>query len=87
MDLAASLPIRRRVPRAVGTQGRQILLEAGYKEVFKVAAEELYRALLNKSRTAKAVNSLGTDTEYWTQAANIILRAKDDVLSKPAKSA
>jgi hypothetical protein len=51
--------------------------------VFKVAAEELWRALLNTSRTVKALNSLGTDTEYWTQAANIILRAKDYVPSRP----
>lgn len=46
----------------------------------------LYKALLNKGRTAKAVNSLGADTEYWTQAANIILRAKDELLSRKSSS-
>jgi hypothetical protein len=46
------------------------------------AAEEFYKALLNKVRTAKGVNSLGADTEYWTQCANIVLRAKDEVLSR-----
>jgi hypothetical protein len=27
------------------------------------------------------VNSLGSDTELWTQAVNIVLRTKDDVVS------
>ena len=53
-----------------------------YKEVFKVAGDELYKTLLNKVRTAKAVNTLGADTEYWTQCANIVLRAKYEVLNK-----
>ena len=27
------------------------------------------------------MNALGADTEYWTQASNIVLRAKDEALS------
>jgi hypothetical protein len=53
--------------------------------VFKIAADELYKTLLNKVRTAKAVNSLGADTEYWTQCANIVLRAKYEVLNRSSK--
>jgi hypothetical protein len=44
--------------------------------------EELYKTLLNKVRTTKAINALGADTEYWTQCANIVLRAKYEVLNK-----
>jgi hypothetical protein len=33
----------------------------------------------------KLVNALGADTEYWTQASNILLRAKDEALSSPQK--
>jgi NTP pyrophosphatase (non-canonical NTP hydrolase) len=84
MDLAASLPIAAAFRELLELRGSRYYWKADYKEVFRVAAEELYKALLNKGRTAKAVNSLGADTEYWTQAANIILRAKDEVLSRKA---
>jgi hypothetical protein len=82
MDLAASLPIAAAFRELLELKGDRYYWKADYKEVFKVAAEELYKALLNKVRTAKAVNSLGADTEYWTQCANIVLRAKYEVLSK-----
>jgi hypothetical protein len=82
MDLAASLPIAAAFRELLELKGDRYYWKADYKEVFKVAAEELYKALLTKVRTAKAVNSLGADTEYWTQCANIVLRAKYEVLSK-----
>jgi hypothetical protein len=82
MDLAASLPIAAAFRELLELKGDRYYWKADYKEVFKLAAEELYKALLNKVKTAKAVNSLGADTEYWTQCANIVLRAKDDVISK-----
>jgi|HubBroStandDraft_4_1064222.scaffolds.fasta_scaffold644026_1 hypothetical protein len=84
MDLAASLPIAAAFRELLEFKGGRSYWKADYKEVYRVTAEELYKALLNKGRTAKAVNSLGSDTEYWTQAANIILRAKDEVLSGKA---
>lgn len=86
MDLAASLPIAAAFRELLELKGDRYYWKADYKNVFRAAAEELYRALLNKGRTAKAVNSLGADTEYWTQAANIILRAKDEVLSRKSSS-
>jgi AIPR protein len=82
MDLAASLPIAAAFRELLELKGDSYYWKADYKEVFKVAAEELYKALLNKVRTSKSVNSLGTDTEYWIQCANIVLRAKYEVLSK-----
>ncbi len=86
MDLAASLPIAAAFRELLELKGDRYFWKADYKEVFKVAAEELYKALLNKVRTAKAVNSLGADTEYWTQCANIVLRAKYEVLSKKSST-
>lgn len=82
MDLAASLPIAAAFRELLELKGDSYGWKVDYKAVFKVAAEELYKALLNKVKTAKGVNSLGSDTEYWTQCANIVLRAKDEVLSK-----
>ncbi len=61
MDLAAS-PDRRSVPGIARPQEWPVLLEVDYR-IFRPCAEELYRALLNKSRTLKAVNTLGADTE------------------------
>jgi hypothetical protein len=55
-------------------------------DVFKRTAEELYRALAFESRTAKSVNRLGQGPELWTQAVNIVLRAKDEILSESGRS-
>jgi NTP pyrophosphatase (non-canonical NTP hydrolase) len=85
MDLAASLPIAAAFRELLELKGDRYYWRADYKKVFTIANEELYKALLTKLRTAKAVNALGADTEYWTQASNIVLRAKDDALSTPLK--
>ena len=84
MDLAASLPIAAAFRELLELKGDRYYWRVDYKEVFKLAAEELYKALLSKVKTAKGVNSLGADTEYWTQCANIVLRTKYEVLSKQA---
>jgi NTP pyrophosphatase (non-canonical NTP hydrolase) len=82
MDLAASLPIAAAFRELLELKGDKYYWKVDYKEVFKAAADELYKTLLNKVKTAKAVNTLGADTEYWTQCANIVLRAKYELLSK-----
>jgi hypothetical protein len=81
MDLAASLPIAAAFRDLLELKGDRYQWKADYKKVFKAASEELYKALVMKSRTAKSVNALGADTEYWTLASNIVLRTKEDVLS------
>ena len=86
MDLAASLPIAAAFRELLELKGDKYYWKVDFKEVFKVAADELYKALLNKVKTSKAVNTLGADTEYWTQCANIVLRAKYEVLSQKAGS-
>jgi hypothetical protein len=82
MDLAASLPIAAAFRELLELKGDRYFWVVDYKEVFKAAAEELYRALLTKVKTSKGVNSLGADTEYYTQCANIVLRTRYEVLSK-----
>jgi hypothetical protein len=81
MDLAASLPIAAAFRDLLELKGDRYQWKADYKKVFKAASDELYKALAMKSRTAKSVNALGADTEYWTLASNIVLRAKEDALS------
>jgi len=82
MDLAASLPIAAAFRELLELKGDRYQWKVDYKEVFKVASDELYKALAMKSRTAKSVNALGVDTEFWTLASNIVLRAKDEALNK-----
>jgi hypothetical protein len=86
MDLATSLPIAAGFRELLELKGDRYYWRADYKKVFAVANEELAKALLTKVRTAKAVNALGADTEYWTQASNIVLRAKDEALSALLKN-
>jgi hypothetical protein len=81
MDLAASLPIAAAFRDLLELKGERYQWKADYKKVFKAASDELYKALAMKSRTAKSVNALGADTEYWTLASNIVLRAKEEALS------
>jgi len=85
MDLAASLPIAAAFRELLELKGDRYVWRVDYKKVFPLAADELYKALLNKLRSVKAVNALGADTEYWTQASNIVLRAKDEALSSSLK--
>lgn len=82
MDLAASLPIAAAFRELLELRGDRYYWRVDYQKVFSRAADELYRVLTSKSRTAKTVNSLGADTELWTQAVNIILRTKDEMLAE-----
>jgi len=82
MDLGASLPIAAAFRELLELRGDRYHWRVDYKEVFRKCAEELYRVLAAKSRSAKSVNSLGSDTELWTQAVNIVLRAKDEMLAE-----
>lgn len=81
MDLAASLPIAAAFRDLLELKGDRYQWKADYKMVFRAASEELYKCLAMKSRTARSVNALGADTEYWTLASNIVLRTKEDVLA------
>ena len=81
MDLAASLPLAAAFRELLELKGDRYSWRVPPKEVFGKCAEDLYKALVTKSRTAKSVNSLGSDTEYWTQASNIVLRTKDEILA------
>ena len=81
MDLAACLPLAAAFRELLELKGDRYHWRLPPKEVFKRCAEDLYKALASKSRSAKSVNSLGSDTEYWTQASNIVLRTKDEMLA------
>jgi hypothetical protein len=82
MDLAASLPIAAAFRELLDLRGDRYYWKVDPKEAFKRCGEDLYRVLTTKSRTARSVNSLGSDTELWTQAVNIILRTKDEMLAE-----
>lgn len=81
MDLAASLPIAAAFRELLELKGDRYQWKVDPMLVFKKSAEELYKVLATKSRTAKSVNNLGSDGELWTMAVNIVLRAKDEILA------
>jgi hypothetical protein len=81
MDLASSLPIAAAFRELLELRGDRYQWKVNPLDVFTRSAEELYKVLATKSRTAKSVNSLGSDGELWTQAVNIVLRTKDDILA------
>jgi NTP pyrophosphatase (non-canonical NTP hydrolase) len=84
MDLGASLPIAAAFRELLELSGDRYVWRVRPDVIFSKCGEELYKILASKSRTAKSVNSLGSDTELWTQAVNIVLRTKDDILSSAA---
>lgn len=88
MDLAASLPIAAAFRELLELKGDRYQWRVDPKIVFRRCAEDLYRVLAAKSRTARTVSSLGVDSELWMQASNIVLRAKDEILaeSRPTTS-
>ncbi len=82
MDLAASLPLAAAFRELLEIEGECYRWKLDPKVVFRHCAEELYKSLAAKSRSARTVNSLGHDTEFWMQAVNIVLRAKDELLEQ-----
>lgn len=86
MDLAAALPMAAAFRELLEPDGDTYIWRVDYREVFRASAEELYKALLGKVKTSKSVNSIGADTEYWTQCSNIVLRAKYELMSRQSGS-
>ena len=86
MDAAASLPIAAAFRELLELRGDRYQWKVQPAEIFKRTAEELYRALAFESRSAKSVNRLGQGPELWTQAVNIVLRAKDEALSESGRA-
>ena len=85
MDLAASLPIASAFRELLELRGDRYYWKVDPWDAFNRCAEELYRLLVSKVRTAKSVNNLGSDTELWTQAVNVVLRVKDEMLSEAGR--
>jgi len=82
MDLAASLPLAAALRELLELKGDTYHWRLDPKEVFRRCAEDLYKALVSRIRSARSVNALGADTEYWIHAVNIILRTKDEMLGE-----
>jgi hypothetical protein len=81
MDLAAALPIAAAFRELLTLEGDRYKWRVDYKVVFRQAAPELYKALVAKSRAIPSLTALGSDSEYWTQASNIILRTQYEVIA------
>lgn len=82
MDLAASLPLAAAFREILELRDDRYYWAVEWKVVFERCAEDLYKLLVNKSKSIKSVRDLGSDTVYWTQASVIVLRAKMEILQE-----
>jgi hypothetical protein len=83
LDLAATLPLAgafRELLQTNPVTGKQMWI-VDWKEALRRTAEELYRTLVN-NLAASTPSSLGSDSSYWTTAANVILRTKSEMLQE-----
>jgi hypothetical protein len=84
LDLAASLPLAgafRELLQGDPKTGKLAWI-VDWKEAFKRTADDLYKALTSNLAVAKSVSNLGSDPNYWTMAANVILRVKAEMLQE-----
>jgi hypothetical protein len=79
MDLAAALPLAAAFRDLLVLDGERYKWKTDYKKVFRLAAPELYKLLVAKSRSIPSLTALGSDSEFWTQASNIVLRIQNEV--------
>ena len=84
LDLGASLPLAGAFRELLQADPKTNKLTwiVDWKEAFKRTADDLYKALTSNLAVAKSVSSLGSDANYWTTAANVILRVKAEMLQE-----
>ena len=84
LDLAATLPLAgafRELLQVDPSTGKQFWI-VDWKEAFKRSADELYRTLTSNLASLSTISNLGSDSAYWTTAANVILRVKSEMLQE-----
>src|SRR5262249_28125111 len=82
LDLAALLPMAAAFRELLVLRGDRYQWRISPYELFPKCAEQLYKALLNRSGKAKIISHLGTDTEYWGACAQIVMRAQTSLLEE-----
>jgi AIPR protein len=82
LDLAALLPMAAALRELLVLRGDRYQWRLSPYEVFPKCAEQLYKALLNRSSKAKIISHLGTDTEYWGACAQIVMRVQTSLLEE-----
>ena len=79
MDLAAALPLAAAFRDLLILDGTRYKWKVDHKKVFRIAAPELYKLLVARSRAIPSLTALGSDSEFYSQASNIILRTQNEV--------
>lgn len=83
LDLSATLPVAGAFRELISfDENGMAKWEVDYKEVFAVAAEDLYRALADalSTVTTGSVSAIGSDNAFWVTCSNAILRAKSKTI-------
>ena len=81
MDLAAVLPMAAAFRELLALRGDRYYWRLDPKRVFRHCGSDLYSLFLSKSGKVRAGSQLAADSDYWGQCANIVLRAKDEILN------
>lgn len=90
LDLSATLPVAGSFRELISVDDNGFAKwDVDYKEVFAVAAEELYRALADalSTVTTGSVSAIGSDNAFWVTCSNAILRAKSRTLKSMTSAA
>jgi hypothetical protein len=79
LDTAAVLPMASAFRELLQLKGDRYHWRLHPREVYPRAAESLYKALLRASRDNGSVSQLGSDTEYWKDCSQAVMRAFTDI--------
>lgn len=78
-DAAAVLPMAAAFRELLQLKGDRYHWRVSFDEVFGRCSEALYRALVRACRDNGSVSALGSDTEYWKDCSQVVMRAFSDL--------
>ena len=82
IDLAALLPMAAAFRELLQSKGGRYAWRVPMRETFERCAENLYKALVTKSRQIRSTSQLGSDMEYWGMCAQIVMRTQTAMIEE-----
>jgi hypothetical protein len=82
IDLAAILPMAAAFRELLQLKGGRYLWRVPMRETFSRCVENLYRALVMKSRQIRSTSQLGSDMEYWGTCAQALMRTQTAMIEE-----
>jgi len=82
LDMAALLPMAAAFRELLQLKGDRYYWRVNPHEVFRRCVENLYKALVNRSKAVRIISHLGTDMEYWGACAQIVMRTQTAMIEE-----